>query len=203
MNPEIEIRRLLDIMPASGRMSTKILSKPQQSKVIDAPFPLPWRRGDRPIYINFDWWQRLPEEQRDLLLLRTVCSLINITWFKWDFYQGLTLIGFTGLTAELLQGDAVGTIIGGAMTVIAANQVWRSHRSVQRELDADQSAIQVALRRGYREPDAASSLLSGIEAVAALEGRTVLSFTELIRTQQLKAIANLSPVGVPERIRNE
>lgn len=37
MEPTPEIRRLFDIMPASGRIMTKILSKPQQAKVIDVP----------------------------------------------------------------------------------------------------------------------------------------------------------------------
>ncbi len=55
MEPKVEIRRLLDIMPASSRMTTKIVSKAEQSKVIDASFPLPWHR-ERPIYINFDLW---------------------------------------------------------------------------------------------------------------------------------------------------
>ena len=41
MEPNIEIRRLLDVMPASGRMMTKIVSKPEQKQVIDAAFPLP------------------------------------------------------------------------------------------------------------------------------------------------------------------
>jgi len=39
MNPEPEIRRLLDIMPASGRMMSKIINKPPQSTVIDCQFP--------------------------------------------------------------------------------------------------------------------------------------------------------------------
>lgn len=47
MEPTAEIRRLLDVMPASARMLTKIVSKPQQAKVIDASFPLPWNQ-ERP-----------------------------------------------------------------------------------------------------------------------------------------------------------
>lgn len=71
MEPNIEIRRLLEIMPASSRMTIKIISKPEQAKVIDVAFPLPWN-SDRPIYINFDFWRRLTKPQRDMLLLRTV-----------------------------------------------------------------------------------------------------------------------------------
>jgi hypothetical protein len=43
-------------------------------------------------------------------------------------------------------------------------------------------------------------LLSAIEAVAAIEGRS-LNFTELLRSQNLRSIAGVSPVGVPDRAR--
>ena len=203
MNLESEIRRLLDVMPASGRMLTKIVSKSQQSRVIDAPFPMPWNWDSRPIYINFDLWRRLSRPQQDLLILRAVSSLQGIKWFKPDLYQGVALVGLLGLTVELLQGDAIGTIATGGLSAIAASQIWRSNRSVQRQLDADEAAIKVALRRGYTEAEAAAHLLSAIETAAQLEGRPSLNFTELIRSQNLRAIAHLSPVGVPESIKQE
>ena len=202
MNPEPEIRRLIELMPASGRMLTKIVSKPQQSRVIESPFPVPWSQ-DRPIYINFDLWRRLPKPQRDLLLLRTVCWLLGIKWFKPDLYQGLSLAGLLGGIIELAQADAVGVVVAGSLSAIAATQVWRSTRSSQTELDADEGAIKVATRRGYTETEAAQYLLAGIEAVAELEGRSGLAFTELIRSQNLKAIAGFSPVGVPEKVKQE
>ncbi|HEY9711709.1 MAG TPA: DUF3318 domain-containing protein [Oculatellaceae cyanobacterium] len=202
MNPEPEIRRLIELMPASGRMLTKILSKPQQSRVIESPFPVPWSQ-DRPIFINFDLWRRLPKPQRDLLLLRAVCWLLGIKWFKPDLYQGLSLAGLLGGIIELAQADAVGVVVAGSLSAIAATQVWRSTRSSQTELDADEAAIKVATRRGYTETEAAQYLLAGIEAVAELEGRSGLDFTELIRSQNLKAIAGLSPVGVPEKVKQE
>ena len=203
MNLESEIRRLLDVMPASGRMLTKIVSKSQQSRIIDAPFPMPWNWDSRPIYINFDLWRRLSRPQQDLLILRAVSSLQGIKWFKPDLYQGVALLGLLGLTVELLQGDAIGTIATGGLSAIAASQIWRSNRSVQRQLDADEAAIKVALRRGYTEAEAAAHLLSAIETAAQLEGRPSLNFTELIRSQNLRAIAHLSPVGVPESIKQD
>ncbi len=199
MNPEPEIRRLRDVMPASGRMLTKIISKPQQTTVIESPFPQPWS-GDRPIYINFDLWRRLSKPQRDLLLLRTVSWLMNIKWFKPDLYQGVVLAGLLGGMVELLQGDAVGVVVATGLSAIAGSQIWRSSRSSQSELDADADAIKVAQRRGYSETEAAQHLLAAIESVADIEGRLSLNFTELIRSQNLRAIAGISPVGVPERV---
>jgi hypothetical protein len=182
-------------------MLTKIVSKPQQSQVIDAPFAPPWNRNSRPIYINFDLWRRLPKGQRDLLLLRATSSLIGIKWLKPDLYQGITAAGLVGLTLQTIQGDVLGMIASGGLTAIAAYQIWRSNRSVQRELDADEAAIKVATRRGYNATEAAKNLLEGIEEAAQLEGRSSLNFTELIRCQNLKAMANLSPIGVPDAVK--
>lgn len=202
MNPEPEIRRLIELMPASGRMLTKIVSRPQQSTVIETPFPYPWSRS-RSIYVNFDLWRRIPKAQRDVLMLRAVSWLINIKWFKPDIYQGIVLVGLLGGIVELAQGDAVGTVVATGLSAIAGTQIWRSTRSSQRELDADEAAIQVAIRRGYTESEAARNLLAGIETVAQIERRPSLDFTELIRTQNLKAIAGLSAVGVPDTVKQD
>ena len=201
MNPEPEIRRLLDVMPASGRMMSKIINKPQQSKIIECEFPLPWNR-DRPIYINFDLWRLLSKPQRDLLILRTVSFLGNFKWFKPDIYQGAALAGIVGTVVEFLQADPVGIAIAGGLAGLAMTRIWRDNRSSQVELDADETAIRVAGRRGYSEAEAARHLLSAIEAVAQIEGRS-LDFNELIRCQNLRAIAGISAVGVPDIIRQD
>lgn len=202
MHPEPEIRRLLDVMPASGRMMTKLVSKPEQRAVIDYPFPVPWMQ-DRPIWINFDLWSRLSRPQRDLLLLRAVSWVTAVKWFKPNLYQGLAACGFVGAAVELVQVDAVGVAVAGGLTAIALSQIWRNNRSPRSELEADDAAIRVAQRRGYDEPEAARHLLSAIETVAQIEGRPGLNFTELLRCQNLRAIAGISSVGVPESLRKE
>jgi hypothetical protein len=197
MEPKAEIRRLLDVMPASGRMTVKITSKPEQTKVIDAAFPLPWDR-ERPIYINFDLWQRLTKAQRDLLLLQVVSWLTGVKWLQPDIYQGVVLAGLLGGLVELTQADAVGVAVAGGLSAIAGFRIWQSNKTPAAELNADTAAIRVAQRRGYAESEAAAHLLSAIEAVAKIEGRTGLNFHELIRCQNLRAIAGFSPVGVPD-----
>ncbi|MEH2291356.1 DUF3318 domain-containing protein [Nostoc sp.] len=197
MEPNVEIRRLLDVMPASGRMTTKIVSKPEQAKVIDASFPQPWNQA-RPIYINFDLWRRLPKPQRDLLLLQMVSWLMGVKWFKPDIYQGVVLVGLLGGFFEAAQSDVVGIAVAGGLSAIAAWRIWRTNKSQESELNADAAAIKIAQRRGYSEAEAAQHLLSAIEAVTKIEGRSSFNFTELIRCQNLRAIAGLSPVGMPE-----
>ena len=201
MNVESEIRRLLELMPASGRMLTKIISKPQQSKVIDAPFSPPWNRNSRPIYINFDLWWQLSKGQRDLLLLRATTSLIGIKWLKPNLYQGITAAGLVGLVVQTAQGDILGMIASGGLTALSSYQIWRSNLSVQRELDADEEAIKIAFRRGYNSVEASKNLLDGLKASSQLERRFSLSFTELIRCQHLKELANISPIGVPDMVK--
>jgi hypothetical protein len=51
--------------------------------------------------------------------------------------------------------------------------------------------------------EASENLLSAIEAVAKLEGRPSLNFTELLRSQNLRAIAGLSPLSVPNTIKRQ
>ena len=202
MEPTTEIRRLMDLMPASGRMMTKIVSKREQLKVIDSAFPLPWQ-PERRILINFDLWRRFSQPQRDLLLLRTVSWLTAVKWFKPDIYQGVVLAGVLGATVEMLQGDIVGTVVAGGLSAIASTRIWRFYRSSQFELNADEAAIGVAQRRGYKEAEAAEHLLSAIEAVPKLEKRRHLDFLELVRCQNLRAISGLSPVGIPETLKNQ
>lgn len=197
MEPNVEIRRLLDVMPASGRMTTKLVSKPQQAKVIDASFPQPWNQA-RPIYINFDLWHRLTKPQRDLLLLQMVSWLTGVKWFKPDIYQGVVIAGLLGGFLEAAQSDVVGVAVAGGLSAIAAWRIWRTNKSQESELNADAAAIKIAQRRGYSEAEAAQHLLSAIEAVAKIEGHSSLNFTELIRCQNLRAIAGFSPVGMPE-----
>ncbi|MEH2358136.1 DUF3318 domain-containing protein [Nostoc sp.] len=197
MEPNVEIRRLLDVMPASGRMTTKLVSKPQQAKVIDASFPQPWNQA-RPIYINFDLWHHLTKPQRDLLLLQMVSWLTGVKWFKPDIYQGVVLAGLLGGSLEAVQSDVVGVAIAGGLSAIAAFRIWRTNKSQESQLNSDAAAIKIAQRRGYSQAEAAQHLLSAIEAVAKIEGRSSLNFSELIRCQNLRAIAGLSPVGMPE-----
>lgn len=197
MEPNVEIRRLLDVMPASGRMTAKIVSKPEQAKVIDASFPQPWNQA-RPIYINFDLWRRLTKPQRDLLLLQMVSWLTGVKWFKPEIYQGVVLAGLLGGLLEAAQSDVVGIAVAGGLSAIAAFRIWRTNKSQESELNADVAAIRIAQRRGYSEAQAAQHLLFAIEEVAKIERRSSLNFSELIRCQNLRAIAGLSPVGIPE-----
>jgi hypothetical protein len=201
MNPEPEIRRLLDLMPASGRMLAKIVNKPEQRVVLDCPLPLPWVRH-RPIYINFDLWSLLPRPQRDLLLLRTVSWVSGVKWFQPNANLGLVAIGALGLGVEVMQRDGMGIAVAGALGAIAVSRIWQSNHRSQLELEADEMAIKTAIRRGYSDTESAQHLLAAIAAVAQLEARS-LSFIDLLRCQNLRAIGGLSPVGVPPGVRQE
>lgn len=202
MNPDVEISRLIDLMPASGRMYVKLISKPEQATVIHANPPLPWSQS-RPIFINFDLWEELTRPQRDLLLLRMVTWVNTPRWLRFDLSRLMVGAGAIATLVELAQQDVVGIVAAGSLTALAGTQIWRSQRSSKVELEVDEAAVRFAQRRGYAEPEAARHLLSAIEAVAKIENRFGLDFVELLRCQNLRAIAGLSAVGIPEKMRNE
>jgi hypothetical protein len=202
MNANSELYRLIELMPASGRMFTKLASKSGQPEVILAQYPPPWEQT-RHITINMTLWNQLPQPQRDLLLLRTVAWVMAIQWFKLDVYQGLVAAGLAGTFLELVRLDPVGIVTVGGLTALAGAQIWRKSRSIQTELQADEKAVQVAQRRGYTEIDSARHLADAIESAAQLEQRASLRFNELVRCQNLRAIAGLSPIQVPEPLGNE
>ncbi|MDH6099300.1 DUF3318 domain-containing protein [Anabaenopsis sp. FSS-46] len=196
MESKAEIRRLLNVIPASSRMTVKIVSKPKQPKVIDATFPLPWKR-ERVISINFNFWSSLPEPQRDLLILQKVSWLTQVKWFQPQIYQGVAIAGLVAGVMESAQGDVLGVGVATGLSAMALLRIWRGNKSSELELNADLAAIAIAQRRGYSETEAAEHLLSAIEAIAGMQNGS-LDFNELIRCQNLRAIGNLSPVGVPK-----
>lgn len=199
MYPDREIRHLLDLMPASGRMKVKLVNQPGQGQVIAAKLPRPWDQL-RPVQINFELWDQLTREQQDLLFLRTVAWITDFKLLKLDVYQGLVAAGGVGFLMELLQVDTIGMVTAGGLMAIAGTQVWRNSRGPKTEIAADEAGIRVALRRGYENRVAAQALLSGIEAVTDLERRS-LTFTELLRCQNLRKLAGLSAIEVPETAR--
>jgi hypothetical protein len=192
MNLSDEINRLLDLMPASGRMFTKLVSKPKQFAVIAANYPLPWVETHA-ITINFDQWKKLPQPQRDLLLLHQVCWVLILRKFQLDLFQGLTVVGVTGTLIEMARGEVAGMVVLGGLTVLAGVQAVRKRRKDETLLAADEDAVRVAQRRGYTEPAAAQALLEAIESVAKLENRP-MTVTDIVRSQALRAQAGLSPV---------
>lgn len=191
MNVAQEIAHLRDLMPASGRMVVKVIAKADRPVTIEAPFPYPWDRS-RKVYLNIHYWRQLSRAERDLLLLRTVSWVTGIRWFKLDLYRGAAIAGTIATLAETIQGDALGIVAAGTLTAFAARQVWRRNQSSDQEISADEAAVSLAQRRGYGAETAALSLIQAIEHAAELEGRTSLEFTEVIRCQNLRAIARVS-----------
>jgi len=196
VNPNAEISRLKELMPASARMKTKLMLSDRQTEVIKAEFPRPWQRSHA-VSLNLDLWQRLGLAERDLLFLRTVCWLGLANLLKPNWYQAMAAAGCLGGVVELLQGDAVGVLAAGGVAGLAAWQLWRGVKGTEIEVAADDKALQVAQRRGYDQTEAAQALVKAIEAVPALEGRQVLTVGELIRCQNLRVQAGLAEFSVP------
>jgi hypothetical protein len=197
VNPNAEISRLRELMPATARMKTKLMLNERQLDVIKAEFPRPWQQTHT-VSINLDLWHQLAVAERDLLFLRTVCWVTLANVLKPNWYQALAGVGLAGGVVELLQGDAIGVITAAGVTALAGWQIWRGVTGPQVDIAADDKAVQVALRRGYEQGQAAEALIRAIEAVPPLEGRRVLTVNELIRCQNLRVQAGRSEFSVPE-----
>ena len=197
VNPNAEIGRLRELMPATARMKTKLMLNERQLDVIKAEFPRPWQQTHA-VSINLDLWHRLAVAERDLLFLRTVCWVTLSNLLKPNWYQALVGAGLAGGVVELLQGDAIGLMAAGGVTALAGWQIWRGVTGPQIEIAADDKAVQVAQRRGYDQASAATALIRAIEAVPPLEGRQVLTVNELIRCQNLRVQTGRSEFSVPE-----
>lgn len=202
MNINEEIARLRDLLPASWRMTTSIKSKPEQPELIASSQILPWAKGSQ-IDINFRLWRQLVEAERDLLLLREISWRQQTKWLQVGIYQGVGAMAVVGGIVETVQGDVTGIAIAILLGTIGINQILRGHKSSQVQVDADNEAIAVAQKRGYGEAEAAKALLEAIPAAAKLSGRDKPEFTELIRCQNLKAIAGLSKTTIPDNVIND
>lgn len=188
MDTNAEITRLQDLMPASGRMTVRLLLDPRQPTLIKAPFPRPWKQS-HPITLNPTLWQDLTLPQRDLVFLHAVCWLTSVQLVKPELYQGAAVAGAIATLVELVQGDVVGLLAASGLTAIAATQIWRSGTGTQALIAADRAALNVAKRRGYTEAEAAHHLLAALEAMATLEGQGALSYGDLLRVQNLRPLA--------------
>jgi len=202
MNINEEIARLRDLLPASWRMTTAIKSKPEQTELISSSQILPWQKGTQ-IDINFRLWRQLPEAHRDLLFLQEISWRQQTKWLQTGAYQGVAAMSLVGGIVEAIQGDVTGMAIAILLGTIGINQILRKHKSSQIQIQADGEALEVAQKRGYGEAEAARALLEAIPAAAKLIGRTKPEFTELIRCQNLRAIAGLSKIAIPETDLND
>ncbi len=202
MNINEEIARLRDLLPASWRIITSIKSKPEQNEPIASSQILPWSKGIQ-VGINFRLWRQLPEAQRDLLLLQEISWRQKTKWLQTGAYQGVAALSLVGGIVETLQGDVTGIAIALLLGTIGINQILRSNKSSQVLVEADQEAILIAQKRNYKEEEAARALLEAIPAAARLIGRNVPEFTELIRCQNLKAIAGLSKTTISDKVIND
>ncbi|NJK33762.1 MAG: DUF3318 domain-containing protein [Oscillatoriales cyanobacterium SM2_2_1] len=191
-----EIARLKDLLPASWRMNTIVQAVGQTGVIGVTSARFPWQSAVE-IGINFPLWQELTLAQRDLVFLRSVAWGQEQRLYRPGRFQAVTLLAVLGGIAELAEGDLVGVAIAVLLAGVGGSQVWRQTQGSQAQLAADQEAIALCQRRGYQEQEAAQALLGAIPLLAKLEGRSTPDFVELIRCQNLRAIAGLSRMTVP------
>jgi hypothetical protein len=130
--------------------------------------------------------------RQDLLLLSAVGHLLQFKWLQPNWYQGMAVAGLVGGWVEFTQGDAIGMVVSSGLALVGLRQLWQRSNESELALEADQKALQIAMRRDYTEVKAAEELYWAIVQVAEIESKRGLSFTELLRCQNLKAIAGIA-----------
>lgn len=191
-DPQPEIQRLRDLLPASLRPLLTIAPMPYGTIATDPnrqliaikPRP-PWQPTGT-IQIQFSQWLAIPPEQRDLLFLREAGWFDSRAWLQPGWYQGIAAAGSLATLLELALHNPLSVLLAGGVTGLAVRQVWQNLNSDNAHFNADEFALRRAQYRGYDRREAASHLLTALETVQRVDRTDVLT---ILRLQKLKAIA--------------
>ena len=186
-DPQQEIQRLRDLLPASLRPLLAIAPAPGISNKLIGVRPRPPWSPNGTIEIQFSRWMSIPQPQRDLLFLREAGWFDGRNWLQPGLYQGLAAAGSLATVVELALHNPLSVLLAGSLTGLAVRQVWQNVNSDNAEFDADEFALRRAQYRGYDRRDAARHLLAGLETVQRVDRTDVLT---VLRLQRLKAIAS-------------
>jgi hypothetical protein len=111
-------------------------------------------------------WERLAEDQRNLLFWHEVARIQNDTVPKDGWEVAALAIGLGGAVGELWVQNGVLFLLALGICGIAGFQLWRrgsSKKDVRNLIEADQGAIRLAMRNGYPMPAAYKSLRSALK----------------------------------------
>ncbi|WP_038027291.1 DUF3318 domain-containing protein [Synechococcus sp. PCC 7336] len=191
-NPQEEIQRLRDLLPASLRPLLAIApmpygtiaSDPNRQLIGIKPRP-PWQPTGT-IQIQFSQWLNIPQAQRDLLFLREAGWFDSRAWLQPGLYQIVAAAGGLATVLELALHNPVSVLLAGGVTGLAVRQVWQNLHSDNAQFNADEFALRRAQYRGYERREAARHLLAALETAMQVDQTDVLT---ILRLQRLKAIA--------------
>ncbi|MFM7601308.1 MAG: DUF3318 domain-containing protein [Pseudanabaena sp.] len=159
-----EIRRLQDLLPPELQAWVKVLN----ADGVRPPLIACEEAGGDEVVILVDMvrWERLAEDQRNLLYWHEVARIQNDAVPKDGWEVAALAIGLGGAVGELWVQNGLLFVLALGICGVAGFQLWRkgtSKKDIRNLIEADQGAIRLAVRNGYPLPAAYKSLGSALK----------------------------------------
>ena len=170
-----EIRRLQDLLPPELQAWVKVLN----ADGVRPPLIASEEAGGDEVVILVDMvrWERMAEEQRNLLYWHEVARIQNDAVPKDGWEVAALAIGLGGAVGELWVQNGLLFVLALGICGVAGFQLWRkgtSKKDIRNLIEADQGAVRLAVRNGYPLPAAYKSLGSALKIMMsdASKGRS-------------------------------
>ncbi|MBD2175762.1 DUF3318 domain-containing protein [Pseudanabaena sp. FACHB-1998] len=159
-----EIRRLQDLLPPELQAWVKVLN----ADGVRPPLISCEEAGGDEVVILVDMvrWERMAEDQRNLLFWHEVARIQNDAVPKDGWEVAALAIGLGGAVGELWVQNGLLFVLALGICGVAGFQLWRkgtSKKDIRNLIEADQGAIRLAVRNGYPLPAAYKSLGSALK----------------------------------------
>ncbi len=164
---ERETQRLTALLPEELRSQVAIFL----FKEIDSDLVYTQRlhHRDYSIQIDFNRWQSLNLDQRNLLFWHEVARIQGQGIRSSSREVVVMSMGGVALLVELMAQNLLGVVTTLAVTGLASYQLYQQHqgeRALRAVSAADQDAIALAIQFGYSFSDAHNSLCSALQNLA-------------------------------------
>lgn len=170
-----EIRRLQDLLPPELQAWVKVLN----ADGVRPPLIASEEAGGDEVVILVDMvrWERMAEDQRNLLYWHEVARIQNDAVPKDGWEVAALAIGLGGAVGELWVQNGLLFVLALGICGVAGFQLWRkgtSKKDIRNLIEADQGAVRLAVRNGYPLPAAYKSLGSALKIMMsdASKGRS-------------------------------
>jgi hypothetical protein len=188
-----EIRRLEDLLPPELQAWVKVIPADGiRPKLITCE-----EAGGDEVVVIIDMlkWERLAQDQRNLMFWHEVARIQNDTIPKDGWEVAALAIGLGGAVGELWVQNGLLFVLALAICGVAGFQLWRrgsTKKDIKTLLEADRGAIKLAVRNGYALPAAYKSLGSALkilvnEAEGGRQRNNLDKRLEALRSEAAKA----------------
>lgn len=164
---KLETQRLTALLPEELRSQVVIfLFKEIDSDLIHTQR---LHHQDYSIQIDFNRWQSLNLDQRNLLFWHEVARIQGQGIRQSSREVVVMSIGGIAVLLELMAQNLLGVVITLAVSGLASYQLYQQHqgeRALRAVSAADQDAIQLAIQFGYSFSDAYNSLCTALQTLA-------------------------------------